>query len=73
MSDQYVGRQVKRLLRDENGSTLDVPIYGVIEQRLQSQSAMVWRVHFCSEDVEKYHLLEYEDLTENEVISSIFS
>ena len=64
-----IGRQVKRLLRDEEGSTLPIPITGIIEMRLSSPKtgAKLWRIKYSQLDVKKYNLTECEDLTESEV------
>ena len=68
--DGFIGRHVKRLLRNEQGSTLPVPIYGVIEKKLLKSSkspGCLWRVRYCEKDVDQYNLNEVEDLLESEV------
>jgi hypothetical protein len=73
MGDVYVGKKVKRLLRDENGFTLSVPIYGIVKEVLDERSRKyggrprLWRIRFRREDIEQYQLPDYEDLSEHEV------
>jgi hypothetical protein len=71
MCDVYVGRKIKRLLKDETGSTLLVPIYGVVTEILDQGHKgrpHLWRVRFRREDIDQYRLSDYEDLSELEVV-----